>query len=68
MREASGRDEVTYRIPLGDAKGGLTVEVELLYQSVPPETVARLLKSDEPAAKEFTALYALRTSGRNRCK
>jgi hypothetical protein len=54
---ASGRDEVTYRIPLGNAKGGLKVEVELLYQSVPPGTVARLLKSGEPAAKEFTALY-----------
>ena len=54
-----GRDEVTYRIPLGAAKGRLTVEVELLYQSVPPETVARLLKSDKPAAKEFSAFYAL---------
>ena len=55
--KANGKDEVTYRIPLGGAKGRLTAEVELLYQSVPPETVRRFLESDRPAAKEFTALY-----------
>ncbi len=54
---ASGRDEVTYRIPLPEPKGTLSVEVELLYQSVPPEAVARLLKAKEPAAETFTKLY-----------
>jgi hypothetical protein len=53
---ASGKDEVTYRVPVGGAKGRLTVEVALLYQSVPPETVARFLKSDRPAAREFSEL------------
>jgi hypothetical protein len=53
----SGRDEVTYRIDLGSAVGRLVVEVELLYQSVPPEAVVRLLKGRGPAAKEFTRLY-----------
>jgi hypothetical protein len=63
-----GRDEVTYRIPLGAAKGRLTVEVELLYQSVPPETVARLLKSDKPAARNSVPSMRSRTSGRSKCK
>ena len=55
---ANGRDEVTYRIALGPARGPLEVQVELLYQSVPPETVARLLDSTAPAAREFAKLYA----------
>lgn len=55
---ASGRDTVTYRIPMPDATGRLAVQVELLYQSVPPEAVARLLKSKAPEARTFTRLYA----------
>jgi hypothetical protein len=55
---ANGRDEVTYRIALGGTPGPLEVQVELLYQSVPPESVARLLQSKEPAAVEFSRLYA----------
>ena len=55
---SNGRDEVTYRIPLGEVRGRLVAEVELLYQSVPPEAVARLLRSSEPAAREFARLYA----------
>lgn len=53
----SGLDEVTYRIDLGPTAGARVVEVELLYQSVPPESVARLLQGRGPAAKEFSALY-----------
>ncbi len=53
----SGRDEVTYRIDPGPTAGARVVEVELLYQSVPPESVARLLQGRGPAAKEFSALY-----------
>jgi hypothetical protein len=56
--QASGRDEVTYRIALGGKSVPLEVQVELLYQSVPPEAVARLLKSTEPAAQAFARLYA----------
>jgi hypothetical protein len=55
--KASGSDQVTYRIPLGSARGRVTAEVELLYQAVPPETVARLLKSERAEAKNFTELY-----------
>lgn len=55
--QSNGRDEVTYRIALPEAKGTLGVEVELLYQSVPPEAVARLLNSKEPAAETFAKLY-----------
>jgi hypothetical protein len=54
---ASGRDEVIYRIALPESKGNLSVEVELLYQSVPPETVTRLLNSKEPLAETFAKLY-----------
>jgi hypothetical protein len=53
----SGSDEVTYRIALPESKGPLSIEVELLYQSVPPETVARLLNAKEPAAQAFAKLY-----------
>jgi hypothetical protein len=53
----SGRDEVTYRIAIKSADA-LVAEVELLYQSVPPETVATLLKGRGPAAKEFKKLYS----------
>jgi hypothetical protein len=53
---ASGRDQVTYQIELSET-GPLTVQVELLYQSVPPESVQRLLKGNAPAAKTFTKLY-----------
>jgi len=55
---ASGRDEVTYRIPLGESSGSVVAAVKLLYQSVPPESVERLLQSSLPEAKEFAALYA----------
>jgi hypothetical protein len=54
--EASGRDEVTYQIELSET-GPLTVQVELLYQSVPPEAVERLLNAKDPAAKAFAKAY-----------
>jgi hypothetical protein len=53
----SGRDQVTYRIDLGSTGGKVVAELELLYQSVPPEAVARLLQGRGPAAKEFSKLY-----------
>lgn len=53
----SGQDEVTYRIALPETRSPLQVEVELLYQSVPPESVARLLESEAPAAAAFAKLY-----------
>jgi hypothetical protein len=57
-RKGSGSDEVTYRVPLAGHRGPLDVQVELLYQTVPPETVARLLTSTAPDAREFARLYA----------
>lgn len=54
----SGRDEVTYRIDLNSAVEPLTAEVELLYQSVPPEAVDHLQRGSGPEAKAFKALYA----------
>ena len=54
---ASGTDEVTYRINLPQGEGRLTVEVELLYQAVPPETVARLLTANTPESRAFAKMY-----------
>ncbi len=54
---SGGSDEVTYQVPLPPNATRLTAEVELLYQSVPPESVARLLKANTPAAKTFSRLY-----------
>ncbi len=60
---AGGRDEVTYRLALpgrserSGAKGPLTIEVELLYQAVPPEAVARLFEATGPAAQAFAKMY-----------
>jgi hypothetical protein len=60
--KSNGRDHVTYRIALPGPKGELSIEVELLYQSVPPEAVARLLNSKEPAAQVFTKMYRRRNN------
>ena len=54
----SGHDEVTYRVTVNSASGPLVAEVELLYQSVPPEAVAHLLQSRGPAAEEFMKLFS----------
>jgi hypothetical protein len=58
-QDASGRDTVTYRIPLPDGvpPGPFTATVRLLYQSVPPEAVAHVLKSRTEPAREFQSLY-----------
>jgi hypothetical protein len=55
--QGSGSDEVTYRVPVGQGQGRWSAEVTLLYQSVPPETVAGLLQSRSPAAQEFSTRY-----------
>jgi hypothetical protein len=60
--QASGRDQITYCLALPESKGKLTVEVELLYQSVPPEAAARLLETKEPAAQAFARLYRRHTN------
>jgi hypothetical protein len=57
-KQANGRDQVTYHVPISDVRRPLVAEVELLYQSVPPESAARLMKSSAPAASEFARLYA----------
>jgi hypothetical protein len=54
---ANGRDTVTYRFEVPPSKTKLTIEVELLYQSVPPETVAYLLNSGDPEARAFAKMY-----------
>ena len=53
----SGSDAVTYRMNLGAAAGKVEVVVTLLYQSVPPESVERLLRGTGPAAKEFSKYF-----------
>ena len=57
-RKASGADEVTYRVVLAGNRGPLDVQVELLYQTAAPETVARLLTSTAPDAREFARFYS----------
>jgi hypothetical protein len=59
---SGGGDEVTYRITLASPPGRITAEVELLYQSISPESVARLLKARTPSAVTFAKLY--RSAGR----
>ncbi len=54
----SGQDQVTYRIQLAAGAAPATVEIELLYQPVPPEAVATLIESDLPAARTFARLYS----------
>jgi hypothetical protein len=58
---ASGQDQVTFRIALSEP-GRVSVHVELLYQSVPPEAVNRLLKADQPAARVFAKRYRRQSS------
>ncbi len=53
----SGSDTVTYRINLGTTSGKVEVVVTLFYQSVPPESVERLLRATGPAAKEFSKYF-----------
>lgn len=53
----SGRDEVTYGMDLASAEGRFVAEVQLLYQSVPPEVVARFEDSRGSAAKDFHKMY-----------
>ncbi|MBL9169199.1 MAG: hypothetical protein JNN07_15775 [Verrucomicrobiales bacterium] len=53
----NGRDEVTYRIDLESAEGRILAQVQLLYQSVPPEAVARFKNSRGSPAKEFYKMY-----------
>jgi hypothetical protein len=57
LNDGSGRDRVTYRFSAGGMEPRLKVEVQLLYQAVPPEAVARLVGSKAPEAKVFTRLY-----------
>ena len=55
---ADGRDVVTYRVALAGGSGPVAVEARLLYQSVSPEAVERLLDSRRPLAREFSRLYS----------
>jgi len=56
--QGGGRDEVTYRIAVPDPVQAMTVRVELLYQSVPPEAVAHLLRSKLPEAATFAQQFS----------
>ncbi len=56
-REGDGCDVTLYRIPLPEGVRRVDVDVQLLYQSVPAESVAELLESDLPAAQAFSRLY-----------
>ncbi|MFN3409214.1 MAG: hypothetical protein ACK45B_09500 [Limisphaerales bacterium] len=56
--DASGRDTVTYLIPLRGESRPVQVEVELLYQAVPPESIARLRDAPGPEAATLRRLLA----------
>jgi hypothetical protein len=53
----NGADEVTYRFEAPPTAVSLIAEIELLYQSVPPDSVARLLKAKGVEAKAFARVY-----------
>lgn len=53
-----GSDEVTYRI--AGVPAGATVDVELLYQSLRPETVDAIEKAKTPAGSRFVDLVRAR--------
>lgn len=55
--DGQGHDAVEYALRLPDPGASYQVRVRLLYQSVPPEAVDRLLKSKGREAKAFAALY-----------
>jgi hypothetical protein len=59
----SGCDTVTYRIPVALRAGPLEAEVALLYQAVPPEAVAPLLRASGPAARKYRELQAGAVNG-----
>jgi hypothetical protein len=49
----AGRDGVTVRFP----EGTVTVEVELLYQPIPPETIESYRPTDSPEAARFLDIF-----------
>ncbi len=55
--DEGGQDTVHYCVPLLEPEGRLRVEVELFYQSVPPEAVERLLHSNGPEANSFARMF-----------
>jgi hypothetical protein len=58
----NGRDEVTYRVTVNAEEPTVLAEVELLYQSVPPEAIPHLLMGRGPAAVAFQELYSDRSN------
>ncbi len=55
--DGTGTDRVRYEVDLGRSPGALRVLVALLYQAVPPESVAALASVQGEAAETFTRLY-----------
>jgi hypothetical protein len=55
--EGTGRDRVTYRLDISRQSGGLTVRVELLYQTVSVGFAEDLLRHDTPAVTRFAGYY-----------
>jgi len=55
--EGTGSDLVAFRIPTTGARGTLTVEVELVYQSLSPRFADRLFESDQSAVVSFQGYY-----------
>jgi len=58
----SGCDEVTYRVRTPKVSGKITAQVELLYQSIPPEALKHLLGSSDPAENTLRKLLDGRTN------
>lgn len=55
--EGTGKDRVTYRLDVSSHTGELTVQVELLYQTVRTDFVDDLLGHDTPAVARFAGYY-----------
>jgi len=54
----AGADRVTYRVALPPAtSGALTIEVTLLYQTIPPRWVDPLRSVDDEHARRFVRMY-----------
>ncbi|MEZ6188739.1 MAG: multiheme c-type cytochrome [Planctomycetota bacterium] len=62
----AGGDRVALALPVGAAQGPLTLEVELLYQTLGARYAAELFRYDTPEVREFRAYYARAERGPER--
>lgn len=56
--ELSGTDRIHYRIPTDEDFSALTVEVNVFYQSVPPNWTTEMFTYDTPEINAFEQMFA----------